>query len=238
MKTMVVGASKGLGRALIEGLGKPGDTLIGVSRSQPKDLKRSPGTSLAWIEADLAEPLAAVEQIAEQAPKKLDVLIYNIGIWEDLAFSEDYRFLNDSDASISKLVDVNITATLLLLKRLVPRLLASSRPQLILTGSTSGLRQSGHPEVAFGASKFALNGMADALREGFRHQSLAVAVLHLGYLNTDDALCMPLQEAAQRGGGERVPVHDVVTMVDALLRLSTASFVRELVMPAIADERF
>jgi len=238
MKTMVVGASKGLGRALIEGLGKPGDTLIGVSRSQPRGLELSPGTNLEWIEADLAEPLAAVEQIASQAPETLDVLIYNINIWEELAFSEDYRFLNDSDASISKLVDVNITATLLLLKRLVPRLLASSRPQLILTGSTSGLRQSGRPEVAFGASKFALNGMADALREGFRQQHLAVTVLQLGYLNTDDSLATPLQDAAQRGGGERVPVHDVVSMVDALLRLSTASFVRELVMPAIADDRF
>jgi hypothetical protein len=30
----------------------------------------------------------------------------------------------------------------------------------------------------------------------------------------------------------------VVAMVDTLLRLSTASFVRELVMPAIGDERF
>jgi len=79
MKTMVVGASRGLGRALIEGLGKPGDTLVGVSRSQPKGLELSPGISLEWIEADLAEPLAAVEQIAAQAPEKLDVLIYNMG---------------------------------------------------------------------------------------------------------------------------------------------------------------
>lgn len=238
MKTMVVGGSRGLGRALIEGLGKSGDTLIGVSRSRPEGMTLSPGTSLEWIEADLANPLAAVEQIAAQTPDNLDVLIYNVGIWEELAFSDHYTFLNDSDASISKLVDVNITATLLLLKRLVPKLLASNRPQLILTGSTSGLRQSGRPEVAFAATKFALNGMADALREGFRQQKLAVTVLQLGYLNTDDPLSTPLQEAARRGGGESVPVHDVVTMVDALLRLSSASFVRELVMPAIGDERF
>ncbi|MFJ4157920.1 SDR family NAD(P)-dependent oxidoreductase [Pseudomonas sp. NPDC089752] len=238
MKTMVVGGSRGLGRALIEGLGKPGDRLIGVSRSQPEGLVLVPGINLSWIEADLGEPVAAVEQIASQTPDDLDVLIYNVGIWEEQAFNEQYSFLDDSDASIRKLVDVNITATLLLLKRLVPKLLTSSRPQLILTGSTSALRQSGRPEVAFGASKFALNGMADALREGFRHQKLAVTVLHLGYLNTDDPLSTPLQDAGQRGGGQWVPVHDVVTMVDALLRLSDASFVRELVMPAIADERF
>ncbi|KIC83412.1 MULTISPECIES: SDR family NAD(P)-dependent oxidoreductase [Pseudomonas] len=238
MKTMIIGASRGLGRALLEGLGKPGDTLIGVSRKQPKDLALAPGIDLYWIDADLSEPVAAVARIADRTPVDLDVLIYNVGIWEEHAFSEHYAFSEDSDESITRLVEVNVTATLLLLKRLIPRLLGAPRPQLILTGSTSALRQSGRPEVAFGASKFALNGMADALREGFRDDNLAVTVLQLGYLNTDDALSTPLVQAAARGERRWVPVHDVVTMVDALLRLSGASFVRELILPAIGDERF
>lgn len=238
MKMMIVGASRGLGRALVEGLGKPGDEVIGVSRRRPEHLPLAPGVELGWIEADLARPAVAVAQIEAGAPAALDVLVCNVGIWEEHAFSEHYDFLGDSDESISRLVEVNITATLLLLKRLVPRLLASARPQLILIGSTSALRQSGRPEVAFGASKFALNGMADALREGFRGQRLAVTVLHPGYLNTDDLLSTPLAAAAARGEGQLVPVHDVVTMVDALLRLSAASFVRELTLPAIRDERF
>lgn len=238
MKLMIVGASRGLGRALVEGLGGPGDTVIGVSRTPPQGLEVSPGVSLEWIEADLARPEAAVTHIEAQTPPELDVLIYNVGIWEEHAFSERYSFLEGSDESISRIVEVNITAALLLLKRLVPRLLRSSRPQLILTGSTSSLRQSGRPEVAFGASKFALAGMADALREGFREQNLAVTVLQLGYLNTDDPISTPLADAAARGEGTLVPVHDVVCMVEALLRLSSASFVRELVLPAIRDERF
>lgn len=238
MKMMIVGAGRGLGRALLEGLGKPGDTLIGVSRNQPSDLALAPGIDLQWVDADLAKPTAAVAKIADRAPADLDVLIYNVGIWEEHAFSEHYAFLDDSDESITRLVEVNITATLLLLKRLVPKLLGTPRPQLILTGSTSALRQSGRPEVAFGASKFALNGMADALREGFRDDNLAVTVLQLGYLNTDDSLNTPLAQAAARGERRQVPVHDVVTMVDALLRLSGASFVRELILPAIGDERF
>lgn len=149
---MIVGASRGLGRALLEGLGKPGDTLIGVSRKQPKDLALAPGIDLYWIDADLSEPVAAVARIADRTPADLDVLIYNVGIWEEHAFSEHYAFSEDSDESITRLVEVNVTATLLLLKRLIPRLLGAPRPQLILTGSTSALRQSGRPEVAFGAS--------------------------------------------------------------------------------------
>ncbi|WP_152224265.1 SDR family oxidoreductase [Pseudomonas sp. SCB32] len=238
MKMMVVGASRGLGRALVEGLGKPGDSVIGVSRRLPEGLAVASEVSLEWIEADLARPAEAVALIEAEAPAELDVLICNVGIWEEHAFSEQYAFLSDSDESIGRLVEVNIVSTLLLLKRLVPRLLGSARPQLILTGSTSALRQSGRPEVAFGASKFALNGMADALREGFRDEGLAVTVLQLGYLNTDDPLSTPLADAAARGEGHQIPVHDVVTLVDALLRLSGASFVRELTLPAIRDERF
>ncbi|MCF8976302.1 SDR family NAD(P)-dependent oxidoreductase, partial [Pseudomonas edaphica] len=46
MKTLVVGASKGLGKALMEGLGEPGDTLIGVSRSRPENLAPLAGVHL------------------------------------------------------------------------------------------------------------------------------------------------------------------------------------------------
>ncbi|MCW2064756.1 UNVERIFIED_ORG: NAD(P)-dependent dehydrogenase (short-subunit alcohol dehydrogenase family) [Stenotrophomonas maltophilia] len=238
MKLMVIGASKGLGRAFVEGLCQPGDTAIGVSRTRPTQLDCGEGVDLHWIEADLSQPARAAASIAAQAPPDLDVLIHNLGIWEETAFSDDYDFLNESDSALAQLVDVNITATLLLLKQLLPRVLGGRRPQLVLTGSTSALPRSGRPEVAFGASKFAFNGIADALREGFRQQRLAVTTLQLGYLNTDDALSVPLQQAAARGNGEHVPMHDVVSMVRALLQLSPSSFVRELVLPAIADPRY
>lgn len=238
MHIMIVGASRGLGRALVDGLLADGHAVIGVSRQQPADLPAGQGTQLQWIAADLAAPAEAVERIAHEAPAALDAVIYNLGVWEEKAFSDDYTFLGDTDDTIVDMVNTNITSTILLLKRLVPRLLASGKPQLILTGSTSGLRQSGRPEVTFSASKFALNGIADALREGFRAQGLAVTALQLGYLNTYDGLSVPLADASARGEGELIPVHDVVAVVRMLLNLSNASFVRELVMPALRDERF
>jgi len=238
MRILVIGASRGLGRALVDGLSADGHSVIGVSRQRPFDLDSASGANMQWIAADMASAAQAVAHIADEAPAALDAVIYNLGVWEEKAFSDDYAFLDDVDEAIAEMVNINITATILLLKRLVPRLLGSSKPQLILTGSTSGLRQSGRPEVTFSASKFALNGIADALRESFREQKLAVTTLQLGYLNTDDALSVPVGDAAARGGGELIPVHDVVAVVRTLLSLSHASFVRELVMPAIRDARF
>ncbi|WMJ71230.1 SDR family oxidoreductase [Stenotrophomonas sp. 24(2023)] len=238
MDIMIIGASRGLGRALGEGLCKPGDTLTGVSRTRPAHLTAARGTTVHWIEADLSQPQAAAARIDAQAPPVLDVLVCNLGIWEAQAFSDAYDFLASPDEELARLVDTNLTALLLLLRRLLPRLLRSRQPRLVLTGSTSALRRSGRPEVAFGATKAALDGIADALREQFRAQRLAVTTLHLGYLNTDDGLQVPREVAAARGAGTRVPVHDVVAVLRSLLSLSDASFVRELVMPAIADPHF
>ncbi|MGE8469078.1 Glucose 1-dehydrogenase 2 [compost metagenome] len=239
MRVLVVGASKGLGKAFMEGLGKPGDTLIGVSRSRPEGVSVGKGVEVQWIAADLGQPAAAVEAVAQAlAGGGVDTLIYNLGLWEAEAFAEHYRFLADHDAALQRMVDCNITATILLIKRLLPMLLESEKPRIILTGSTSGLPQSGRPEVTFAASKFALRGIAEALREGYREQRLGVTCLNLGYLNTEDGLDVPVAEAAARGEGGLIPLHDVVLMVRTMLELSAASYVRELTLPAIADERF
>jgi len=238
MKIMVVGASRGLGRAFVEGLCVSGDTVIGVSRTRPNNFIIPDNVELKWIEADMSHPLEAAKHIEKETPDQLDVVIYNLGIWESTAFTDEYLFLDDPDDCIAELVNTNITGAILLIKRLLPKLLKSKRPQLILTGSTSGLRQNGSPEVTFGASKFALTGIAEALRENFRNNGLAVTTLQLGYLNTEDNLSTPRSTAAERGDGTLIPVHDVVSIVSALINMSCASYVREIVLPAIADDRF
>lgn len=238
MKLLIVGASKGLGKAFVEGLAGDDDTIIGISRNKPKNLQLQAQAKVDWISVDMSNSIQAVDVIEQQAPTELDVIIYNLGIWEEGAFSASYNFLKSSDEEIVNLINVNTTSAILLLKRLIPRLLKSRRPQIILTGSTSGLPQSGCPEVAFGASKFALRGIANALREGFREQKLAVTCLQLGDLNTEDSLSEPIDIACQRGNGSLIPLHDVVDLTRALLKISNSSYVNEITLPAILDARF
>ncbi len=88
MNIMIVGASRGLGRALAEGLGRAGDTVVGVSRRRPDALAAVEGVQLEWIEADLSVAGEAASAIEAQAPAELDVLICNVGLWEEEAFSE------------------------------------------------------------------------------------------------------------------------------------------------------
>jgi len=238
VKILVVGASRGLGKAFVEGLAGDHDTVVGISRNKPEALQIPAEAQVDWICVDMSDSVQAVKLIEKQAPAELDVIIYNLGIWEEQAFGKNYDFLKNSDEEIADLITTNITSVILLLKRLIPRLLTSRRPQIVLTGSTSGLPQSGRPEVAFGASKFALRGIADALREGFREEKLAVTCLQIGDLNTEDNISVPAELACQRGNGTLIPLHDVVDMTRALLRISTSSYVREITLPPILDERF
>lgn len=238
MRILIVGASKGLGKAFVEGLAGNDDTVIGISRNRPKDLQLQTEAKVEWISVDMSNSIQASNIIEKQAPNELDVIIYNLGIWEEEAFGNNYHFLKSSDEEIVNLIGTNITSAILLLKRLIPRLLKSKRPQIVLTGSTSGLPQSGGPEVAFGASKFALRGIANALREGFREEKLAVTCLPIGDLNTEDSLSEPIDIACQRGNGTLIPLRDVVDITRALLKISNNSYVNEITLPAILDARF
>ncbi|MDS2172391.1 SDR family NAD(P)-dependent oxidoreductase [Nesterenkonia sp. CL21] len=237
MTVMIVGASRGLGRALLDGLAQQGHEVIGVART-PRTHETAANSDIRWIRADLADPRKAARVIAEQTPASLETVIYNVGIWERTAFTDAYRFIDQDEGEIESMIATNITGALLVLRRLLPILLDNAQPRVILTGSTSGLSRSGRPEAAFGASKFALNGIADALREGHRNERLAVTTLQLGYLNTEDSLDSPLEHASRRSDGQLVPVHDIVRLMQTILALSPSSFLREVTLAAIRDERF
>lgn len=228
MHAVITGASQGLGRALVEGLGDTGDRLTGVSRGRPVTVRSRVKAEVDWITADLSDGEVASETVLSALGNACpDVLICNVGIWESRAFEEDYDFLSDTPGELRRLVDINITSTLLLCQALLPRLLTHRKSHIMLIGSTSGRPHAGRPEVAFGASKHALNGIADALREGFRQRGLAVTCLHPGYLATADEADTTL-----------IPLQDVVSVLRCVLALSESSFVRELVLPALADTRF
>jgi NAD(P)-dependent dehydrogenase (short-subunit alcohol dehydrogenase family) len=236
-RIVITGASRGLGRALREGIARENDHFFTFSRSQP-----TKGASLvgkeSWVKVDLEDINTLASTVNEAVPNEIDVAICNVGIWEESAFTPEYNFASERDQSIDRIIKTNVTSTIVVLKALLPKLLSGAPGKIVLIGSTSGLARSGRPEVAFGATKFAINGIADALREGYRDRRLAVTCIHLGYLNTEDGMEVPEKIAADRDAGKTIPVHDVVKVIGASLELTGASFVREIVMPAILDDRF
>ncbi|WP_042167617.1 SDR family NAD(P)-dependent oxidoreductase [Paenibacillus gorillae] len=236
MKTYVVfGASKGLGDAFVRGVPQQGDKVWVVSRSKPASLDLKDGVQRIWIQADLSELDAAAVVADQLRDETLDVLIYNVGIWEKEGFEDHYTFDKDEPADISQLIHVNVTSTIVCVQALLSALRKSTAGKIILIGSTAGLNNANSTQVAFVASKFAIRGITEALREHTRQDSIAVTCINPGELAAE----IPYEEGSERAlsayNGTRIPLQDIVALVKCVVSLSKAACVKEINIPALTD---
>lgn len=232
---LIVGASKGLGDAFVKGLPAPGDNVWIVSRSRPKSLDVKDDVNRFWIEADLSL-LGSCEKIAEDLHGiTLDVLIYNVGIWEKKGFQHDYNFEKDSPEDIAELIQINVTSTIACIQKLLPNLRQSDNGKIILIGSTAGLDNTDYTQVSFAASKFGLRGITNALREHVRKDSIGVTCINPG----DIATQVPYEDGVEKViadyHGSQIPLDDIVSLVRCVIHLSKASCVKEINVPAMAN---
>ncbi|MFF2480408.1 SDR family NAD(P)-dependent oxidoreductase [Paenibacillus sp. NPDC058071] len=236
MKTyMVFGASKGLGDAFVRGLPQPGDKVWVVARSKPESLDLEDGVQREWIPADLSD-LQSANLVKDMLRNEtLDVLIYNVGVWEKEGFEDHYTFDKDEPADISNLIQVNITSAIVCIQALLPHLRKSDAGKIILIGSTAGLNNANSSQVSFVASKFAIRGITEALREHTREDGIAVTCINPGELAAE----IPYEEGVDRAlsvyNGTRIPLQDIVSLVKCVVSLSKAACVKEIKIPALMD---
>ncbi len=226
---VIFGASRGLGAALAAGVPELGETVWCISRSRPVVIDNTDGIARRWIEHDLADSHTFDKVTSEIGDRPISLLIYNAGIWESGGFS------SASDTEIRAIVDVNLTSLLLALRHLDANLRKSENARVVLIGSTCGLENEGTTSVAYSATKFAMRGVAHALREFMRPAGIAVTVVSPGSMATDIDLAAGRDAALAAHDGKRIPVGDIVEIVRLLRRLSPASCVKELDVPALAD---
>lgn len=228
---LIYGVSKGLGKALVEGVPAPEESIFGVSRSKPPFEQ----ANFTWIPADLNDIHCAntIKHTIQDRP--IHTLIYNVGIWEKLAFSDEYCFETTDDAELLTMIQTNISACLLNLKALLPNLRLAKNSKIILIGSTWGLDNHNGKEVTFSATKYALRGIVQSLRETLREDKIAISILNLGYLATEYPLSVPVEDVIEQSNGQLIPLQDVVNAVRFIVSTSNASCVKEITMPAMMD---
>lgn len=232
---IIFGASKGLGGAFAKALPAAGDTVWIVSRNRPQSLELKDGVRRHWIEADLASPDAGSTIAEALQGAVIDVLIYNVGIWESQGFSANYDFEKDDPQHISAILQVNLTSAITCIQQLLANLKQSGRGKIVLIGSTAGLENNHISQVAFAASKFGLRGAANALREHLKPHAIGVTCINPGELATQ----MPYEAgveavwAAYRGA--QIPLQDIVELVRFVIHLSNASCIKEINVPAMLD---
>ena len=232
---LVVGASRGLGAGLAQGLPQVGDRVWLVSRKPPQFSALANEIEQIWIEADMAADDGVSRIVEALGNAALDGLIYNVGIWEATAFCDNYRFEQVSPLEHQRILQVNLMAAINCVQALLPHLRRTAEAKIILIGSISGVENAGLPEVGYVASKFGIRGVAHALRENLRPEGIAVSCINPGMIATEVPYEAGTEAALKEFQSRQIPVGDVVKITRCILSLSSASCVKEVHMPALAD---
>ena len=167
---LVTGASGGLGATIARRLHGEGShlTLTGRREAELSRLAAELGGRNRVVVADLARA-EDVERLAQQTTG-VDVLVANAGL------PANGHLLDVSPDEITRSVDINVRATLLLTRLLLPAMVERGSGHVVIIGSLAGLAGTPGSSV-YAATKFALRGFGHALHEELRGSGVGVSLV-------------------------------------------------------------
>jgi NADP-dependent 3-hydroxy acid dehydrogenase YdfG len=174
---LVTGASSGIGRAIAKRLLQQGHQVIGVSRNIQQFTR--PMATFNAVQLDLSclqdLPLQ-FKQLAKDYPD-IDAIVFAAGIGQ-FGSLEEFSY-----AQIERLMTVNFTSQVFLTRALLAQLKRKSRSDLCYIGSEAALKGSRKGAI-YCASKFALRGFTQSLREECSKSGMRVCLINAGMVKT------------------------------------------------------
>lgn len=216
---LVAGASSGIGRAVARLLLAQGHTVIGLSRDKAKFRHGHPGFFAA--ELDLAE-LDGVEAGAKRLQAEfpdLDAVVFAAG-YGQFGGLEQFSY-----SQIERLLTVNFTAQAFLTRALLPKLKQKTHSNLVYIGSEAALKGSRNGSI-YCASKFALRGFTQALRDECGKTGVRVSLVNPGMVDT--AFFETLNFAPGKQPEQALRAEDVAGAVAYVLNASPYCAVDEI----------
>jgi len=175
-KTLLTGATGGLGRAIATELAGRGAALV-LSARNAAELERLaaelPGDGHRALPADLAEEGAAGRLAAEAG--EVEVLVANAGV------SGTGRLDDFTPEEMRLALRVNLEVPMLLARSLAPAMVDRGAGQLVFVASLSGKAASPRSSV-YNATKFGLRGFALGLRTDLARSGVGVSIVSPGFV--------------------------------------------------------
>lgn len=178
---VVSGASRGLGKAIAQALVREGAEVYGLARSTSalEDLAAELGSSFHPVRMDIRDPDAAGRWVKETFDQELvpQILINNAG---------SGVFGKIDELPLEKwqqMIDTNLHGMYYLTYALVP-LMKSYGGHIINIGSILGKTTSGG-KAAYSATKFAMQGLSQALFKELRGNNIKVSLVNPGSIATE-----------------------------------------------------
>ena len=170
---LVTGSSSGIGRACCDRVAGGGRRVYGASRT-PGDAAR--WTYVAMDVTDDASVARAVDEVVRREGR-IDALVHCAGI--SIAGSFEDTTVEEANRQF----DTNFFGAVRVVRAVLPVMRRQGAGKLIVVGSIGGLM--GLPYIGYySASKFALDGLVQALRMEIRPFGIEATVVHPGDFNT------------------------------------------------------
>jgi short-subunit dehydrogenase len=211
---LVTGASSGIGAATARALAREGYRVALVARRRDRlealaeEIGRGGGAALS-CPADVTDPDAVRAAVARTLETwgGIDVVLNNAG--RGMAATLEMT----TEADLRALLELNLVSVLTVTRAVLPGMLARGSGHIVNVGSVAGRR--GMPlRAAYAATKFALTGLTESLRQEVRRRGIHVSLVLPIYTATEfDAVQIRRGEPLRAG-----PVQSAETVARAIVR--------------------
>ncbi len=201
MRTLVFGASAGIGRALARALAAKGHDLVLVARdlrdleAEAAHLRLTLGVGVECLVLDATMPERVAEAMARLAPEPPILnLLFAVGM------TSPRDTVASAPAEAAALIDANLVSVMAAVATLLPRLREADRGNIVGIGSVAAIRGR-NANVAYAAAKRGLESYFESLRHALSATGIRVQLYRLGYVDTQMSfgkkLMLPMASAEQ-----------------------------------------
>lgn len=178
---LITGASRGIGALIAEAALADGNAVIATGRNVDAIAKRlGESSALLPVALDVTDEAQAKATVAAGLARfgRIDVLVNNAGFGLLGAVEES------SDADVRRMYDTNVFGLLNVTRAVLPTLRAQRAGHVINLSSLGGYR-SGAGFGAYCSTKFAVEGLTEALHAELKPLGIHATVVEPGYFRTD-----------------------------------------------------
>ncbi|PKR78395.1 3-ketoacyl-ACP reductase [Halalkalibacillus sediminis] len=220
----VTGAGSGIGKATALSLAKEGVHLALIARTESnlqavaKEVE-SYGVNVAFEPVDISD-LTAVEQAILDLKNKVgpaDILINNAGI------GSKGTMLDADPAEWKRAFEVNVFGTYHVTRAVLPHMIEKDQGDIINISSSNGLKATAGAS-AYSGSKFAVQGMMEALMQEVRKNNIRVFTMNPSLVATELAFGEQLNE---KNADKYMQPEDLAEFMIAQLKLDQRIFIKQ-----------